>query len=173
MSRLSRKVPLITLLKVKDTSQWVTEIPAGLHVDSSFMKDRTLMLGSSNCSCQGNRSTYHMLLNHHHLPPLEITLQLHHHHLSPPEVVLQLYHHLSPLNVALQLHHHHLIPLAAVWRFSLECTLGSMTRFCIYPGTRSKFPWSSDVQTTSRDFIPNMYYKKHYVTIFYLVLICK
>jgi hypothetical protein len=129
MSRLSREIKLKPLLKLVDNSQWVTEILAGLHICSTFEKDRTLMLGFSNCSYQDTRSNYHILLNHHHFKlspgPLEVSLQLHHHHhlsLGLLKVTLQLHHrhHLSPslLEVTLQLHlHHNLFP------GSLEVTL--------------------------------------------------
>jgi hypothetical protein len=106
MCHLSREVSLNPLLKVKDSSQLVMATLGLFHIHSPFAKDRTLMLGSSNCSCQENRSIYHMLLNHRHLK-------------------------LSPLAVAV--------------RLQLYCL---NRRICIYPGTLSKFPWSSDVQTS-------------------------
>ena len=99
----------------------------GFHIHSTFQKDRTLMLGSSNYSCQENRSTYHMLLNHHHFtgpgpgPLLWFTL-LHHYHLTPVSPV--------PLSMPVNQRMKPLIP-----------------RWGLYPGTPSKLPWSSEMKT--------------------------
>ena len=188
MSRLSPEISLKPLLKVKGNLQWVTEIPAGLHIHSSFEKGRTLTLGSSNCSFQGNRSTYPMLLNYHHflpVPPsaLEVTgtLQLHHHyHISPLEVPLVQLHHyhftpvspgslevalrlhyLSPLKVPLvQPHHYHSTPIAPVaLRRSLYYRVKPMIPgLGVYTGTPSKFPWSNDEKTCRGFFLRTFYY---------------
>jgi hypothetical protein len=153
MNRLSREVSSNPLLNV--ISQWVTEILGRFHIHSSFEMDRTSMLGSSNCSCQGNRSTYHTSHKHHHfLSPfkLKIALQL----LSPLTVSPSplLHHHLIPLEITLQLHPHHLAPVAVRLRLQYsKCCLN--LRICLYLGTPSKFPWFSE--TSREDFFRTSY----------------
>ena len=162
MCRLSRKVSLKPLLKVKDTSRWVTEILDRFHTNTFSEMDRRLMLGSSNCSCRGNRSTYHMFLNHRHLLPLAVWAPL------------------PCLNSRIRLYpgtpskfpmpnHHHLLPLA------VRGPLRRLTsRICHYPGTPSKSSWSSDVQISKGFFYWNfllVQYKQDYnlkLTFFFL-----
>lgn len=147
MNRLSREVhvSLNPLLKLKDTSQWVSEILAGFHMHSSFERDRMLMLGSSNCFCLGTRSTCQMLLSHHRLSLFILVVQLHcHHHLVPLEVaalVLLLLNHQYYLTTPLRLE------LTVAVRFRELHVKDLNPRVWVYHGIPSKLPSSSELQT--------------------------
>lgn len=66
---------MTTLLKVAIVFQWVTGILGGFHINSALEKNRTLMLGFSNCFCGRNALIHQMLLNYHHLTRAALSLR--------------------------------------------------------------------------------------------------